>query len=72
MKLTRVFDLLEHLQSYAPKQDILNAKSAGRWQHYSLAAFSGQVQLVSAALLASGFQKGDKVALMAANMPEWN
>lgn len=72
MKLTRVFDLLEHLASYAPKQDILNAKSAGRWQHYSLSAFSGQVQLVSAALLASGFQKGDKVALMAANTPEWN
>ncbi|HTN16758.1 MAG TPA: AMP-binding protein, partial [Chitinophagaceae bacterium] len=72
MKLTRVFDLLDHLQSYAPKQDILNAKAAGQWQQYSFDAFSSQVQLVSAALLASGFHKGDKVALMAANIPEWN
>jgi long-chain acyl-CoA synthetase len=72
MKLIRVFDLLERLKTYAPKEDILNAKTGKTWQHYSVQAFADHADWVSAALMAGGFRKGDRIALMAANIPEWN
>ncbi|MCC6187330.1 MAG: long-chain fatty acid--CoA ligase [Chitinophagaceae bacterium] len=72
MNITRVFDILEHLQSYAPKTDLLNAKRAGQWQAYSLQDFINHSQWVAAALLQLGIAKGDNVAIMAGNRPEWN
>lgn len=72
MKLNRVFDLLDRLASYAPKSDILNAKEGKAWRHHSYRSFADHANGVSAALLHYGFRKGDKIALMAANAPEWN
>lgn len=72
MKMERVFDILEHLKSYAPKADILNAKVNKEWQAHSLDSFMEQTLFVASALLHLGFVPGDKVALMSGNMPQWN
>lgn len=72
MKLERVFDILEKLKSYAPKKDILNAKEKKQWVQYSLQDFIDNAHYVSAALLHLGFRKGDNIAIMASNMPQWN
>jgi long-chain acyl-CoA synthetase len=72
MEIKRVFDLLERLQTYAPKKDILNSKVDGEWMHYSVEDFVNHANYVSSSLLVLGLQPGDNVALMAANMPQWN
>jgi long-chain acyl-CoA synthetase len=72
MEIKRVFDILEKLKTYAPKKDILNAKENKVWVEYSLQDFINHANYVSAGLLNLGLQKGDVVALMAANSPQWN
>jgi long-chain acyl-CoA synthetase len=72
MEITRVFDILDKLNRYSPKSDILNAKENKRWVNYSVEDLITNSNLVSAALLQLGLRSGDVVALMAANMPQWN
>jgi long-chain acyl-CoA synthetase len=72
MKLERVFDILEHLKTYAPKPDLLNAKVNKQWQAYSLDAFTETTQQLASALLHMGFVPGEHIAIMASNMPQWN
>ena len=72
MKLERVFDLLERLETFGPKTDLLNAKQNKQWVHYSVQDLSANSNAVSAALLALGLQAKDNVAIMSGNMPQWN
>ncbi len=72
MEIKRVFDILEKLKTYAPKNDILNAKENKQWVAYSLQSFIDHTNFVSAALLKLGLKKGDVVAIMAGNLPQWN
>ncbi|HQQ93366.1 MAG TPA: long-chain fatty acid--CoA ligase [Bacteroidia bacterium] len=71
MEVTRVFDILDKLQTY-PKPDILSAKVNKQWQRYSTSDFLNHVNWVSSALLHYGLNSGDKVALLAGNSPQWN
>ena len=73
MEVTRLFDLIERYQErYGDKKDALCAKINGEWKKYSAAEFFAQVDLVSNGLLALGLQKGDKIATLSNNRPEWN
>jgi long-chain acyl-CoA synthetase len=72
MEITRVFDILDKLRTYAPKKDILNAKENKQWVNYSLDDFILSSNAVSAGLLQLGLKSGDIVAIMAANTPQWN
>jgi long-chain acyl-CoA synthetase len=72
MEITRVFDLLERLKTYAPKNDLLNAKENKQWVSYSLTEFIDNANAVGAALLEMGLSPGDRVAIMASNCPQWN
>jgi long-chain acyl-CoA synthetase len=72
MEITRIFDILDKLKTYAPKSDILNAKENKQWKHYSLDDFIEGANQVASALLHLGLNPGDNVAIMAANMPQWN
>lgn len=72
MELKRVFDILDRLKTYAPKQDILNTKINKQWQSYSLDDFIENTNWVSAGLLHLGLKCGDTVAIMAGNCPQWN
>lgn len=68
----RVFDILDRLKDDAPKPDLLYAKRKNTWTPVSVHQFAEQSDRVSAALLASGYRRGDHIGIMSANLPEWN
>ncbi len=73
MKVTRIFDLLDrYKKKYPNKKDALNAKVDGKWVSYSIDDYIRKAELVSFGLMNLGFQKGDKIATVSNNRPEWN
>jgi len=57
---------------FSDKTDVLAAKEEGKWKHYSVQEYIDNCNLVSYALLSMGLKKGDKVAIISNNRPEWN
>jgi long-chain acyl-CoA synthetase len=72
MKISRTFDLLDRYQELFNKKDVLNAKSKGKWVSYSAQEYVTLSHDFAYGLLALGFQKGDKLATITNNRPEWN
>lgn len=72
MEINRTFDILYRLQAEFQKPELLNAKHNKVWQALSTSDFFNRAHWLAAALIHAGFKKGDRVALMAGNMPEWN
>lgn len=73
MEITRTFDLLNRLlEKYPQKDDILAGKENQQWIKYSCKEYVEQATMVSYGLLALGMKKGDKVAMVSNNRPEWN
>ncbi|MCK5537059.1 MAG: AMP-binding protein, partial [Bacteroidales bacterium] len=73
MEVTRFFDILDKLKSEQPrKSDILNTKENGSWRHYSVEEFYNYSNWFSMGLMKLGFEKGDKIATVSQNRPEWN
>ncbi|HJX71495.1 MAG TPA: long-chain fatty acid--CoA ligase [Bacteroidales bacterium] len=73
MEPTRTFDLLENYKKeYAYKQDALAAKENGTWVKYSSGEYVANTDYVSYGLLALGLKKGDRIATISNNRPEWN
>lgn len=69
---SRVFDLLAQAKEKYNKPILVAGKYNGKWTNYSTDQFSEIVDQLSKGLLHQGIGKGDKVALMSANRPEWN
>ncbi|MEO5571013.1 MAG: long-chain fatty acid--CoA ligase [Bacteroidia bacterium] len=72
MQVTRLFDLLPNQLEKFPKPDALSCKVNGQWIKYSTEQFKEYADNFSYGLLASGLNKGDKIAIIANNRPEWN
>ncbi|HKR03646.1 MAG TPA: long-chain fatty acid--CoA ligase [Bacteroidia bacterium] len=72
MQVTRIFDLLSNQLEKFPKPDALACKANGQWVKYSTQEFKEYADNFSYGLLASGLNKGDKIAIIANNRPEWN
>jgi long-chain acyl-CoA synthetase len=73
MEPTRTFDLLTRMQNqFADKTDVLAGKEEGKWKRYSVKEYIDYCNWVSYALLSMGIKKGDKVAIISNNRPEWN
>ncbi len=71
--ITRIFDLLPfYEQNFQPKPDALAGKENGEWVKYNINQFREIVNNISYALLQLGVQKGDKIATISNNCPEWN
>lgn len=69
---TRIFDILSHYRDHHAKPVMVAGKADGRWTTYSTDEFLTTVDQLSKGLLSKGIGKGDKIALMSANRPEWN
>ena len=68
-----MFDLLQNYVETHPDQKVaLAGKKNGRWMKYSIQDYIQQVNLLSYALIELGIEKGDKVAIILTNRPEWN
>lgn len=72
LMITRLFDIPYRQLSSFPKPDALSHKVNGSWKKYSSADFVGYGESIAKGLLAKGYQKGDVVAIISANRPEWN
>ena len=72
MKLTRTFDILPYLKENHNRPDTLNFKESGQWRNYSTDEVIDIINNFSYGLLSIGIKKGDKVAIISANRPEWN
>ncbi len=72
MELKRTFDLLERMHLEFPKKDALVGKISGEWQYFSTEDYIKNANLLSYGLMALGYKKGDKIASVSNNRPEWN
>jgi long-chain acyl-CoA synthetase len=72
MRITRTFDLLDNLRQNHNKSDILAAKRDGNWVKFSSEDYIRNAKNFAYGLLALGFKKGDKIATVSNNRPEWN
>ncbi|PLX03799.1 MAG: long-chain fatty acid--CoA ligase [Marinilabiliales bacterium] len=71
-EITRTFDVLSNLEENYPSDQALSVKRNGKWEHFSTAEYRKNVDSFSLGLLAKGFKKGDKIATVSNNRPEWN
>ena len=53
------------------RSDALNYKKDGKWQQISSSEMISRAENIALGLYALGLRKGDKVALLAENSPEW-
>lgn len=73
MEVTRIFDLLSRYENnFKPKNDVLAGKENGEWIKYDLKTYREKANHISLGLLELGIKKGDKVATISNNRPEWN
>lgn len=73
MEVTRTFDLLEQYATrFKDKEIALAGKENKKWVHYSSQQYVENANNVSYGLLEIGLNKGDKVATITNNRPEWN
>ncbi|RLD57267.1 MAG: long-chain fatty acid--CoA ligase [Bacteroidetes bacterium] len=72
MKVTRTFDLLERYKKEFNKPDAFVSKKNGKWVNVSSQQYIEDAHNFSYGLLAKGFKKGDKIATISNNRPEWN
>ncbi len=69
----RIFDLLDRYKElFSEKTDALAGKRDGKWIKYSTSDYIEISHNFAYGLLESGFTKGDKVATITNNRPEWN
>jgi len=72
MEILRTFDLLDNLNSFPPKEDILAKKTKGEWVKISISDYCEYSYSVAYGLLALGYKAGTKVITVCNNRPEWN
>jgi long-chain acyl-CoA synthetase len=73
MEITRIFDLLpRYRQQFRPKDDVLAGKEEGKWIKYNIRQYQEYADNISFALIRLGIRKGDRIATISSNRPEWN
>jgi long-chain acyl-CoA synthetase len=73
MEVTRLFDLLPYYKiNFKPKDDVLAGKENGQWIKYSIDEYIETAGNISQGLLKLGVGKGDRIATISNNRPEWN
>jgi len=72
MEVRRTFDIIQwNLEKY-PRKDMFGGKKDNEWIIYSTEDVKNYVDWVSYGLLSLGCKKGEKVATISGNKPEWN
>jgi len=73
MEVKRIFDLLPRYQKlFGNKPDVLAGKEGKEWVKHDLNEYITKSNNISYGLLNLGLQKGDKIASITHNRPEWN
>ncbi len=69
--IRRTFDILRYIEKYNHEK-ALSFKKNGIWQSYSASEYIEKVNQFSLGLIFKGFKKGEKIATVIENRPEWN
>ena len=72
VQVTRTFDILDRILHELPRKDALAGKNESGWYTYSTAEYVENSRLFALGILSLGLKKGDKVATVTSNRPEWN
>ena len=72
ISVKRIFDIPQRQKELFNNSNSLLAKEKGIWVPYSTENFIDMADQFSMGLLLRGIQKGDTVAIISANRPEWN
>lgn len=72
MEVTRLFDLLDQGRVIYGSIPVLSYKHNGEWISYSISEYIENANNLSYGFLAMGLAKGDTVATISNNRPEWN
>lgn len=72
MEITRLHDILTEQLQKGGRPDAIAGKKGGQWRTYSTQEVARIADTVSRAFLKLGIQKGDRIALVSPNRPEWN
>ena len=72
-KIKRIYDIMLQYEERHPDQKIALSGKIGKnkWNEYTPQLFKKTANELSCALIAKGIQKGDKVAVISTNRPEW-
>jgi long-chain acyl-CoA synthetase len=70
--VTRTFDILDRYLTEFPRKDALGGKKDGTWYTFSTEEYVEKSHQFALGLMALGLKKGDKVATVTTNRPEWN
>ncbi len=71
-KLNKLYDLVINYKNKYSKEIMVAGRAGNSWKTYSTEEFVEIVESLSKGLLAKGIQKGDRIAIMSGNRPEWN
>jgi long-chain acyl-CoA synthetase len=72
MDIIRLFDILDHTAGLYPDLYALHVKRSGKWEHITYGEYRKKTEELSLGLIGLGIEKGDKVASITSNRPEWN
>lgn len=72
MEIKRTFDLLDHYAENYVIEDALAVKRNKKWDKFSTADYINKSHLFAYGLMEMGLKKGDKIATVSNNRPEWN
>ena len=67
-----LFDLIKNYEKQFTKDIMVAGRSKDGWRTFSTNEFIDIVNNLSKGLIAKGIKKGDHIALMSGNRPEWN
>jgi long-chain acyl-CoA synthetase len=70
--VTRTFDVLERALRMFPRTDAIGGKQGSDWYTFSTEEYYQKAHQFALGMMAMGIQKGDKVATVTNNRPEWN
>lgn len=71
-QVKRTFDILDKCLQEFPRKDALGGKDTKDWYVYSTAEYVEKSHQFAMGLMHLGLKKGDKVATVTTNRPEWN
>lgn len=71
-EVTRTFDILGYILDNYPRPDALGGKNGDEWYTYSTNEYYTKSHQMAIGFLAMGLAKGDKIATVTNNRPEWN
>ena len=72
IEVKRTFDILQRILLELPRPDALGGKNNNDWYVYSTAQYVEKSHQLAMGLMYQGFKKGDKIATVTTNRPEWN